>query len=519
VTTVDSTTLRRLILEGGEFALIDVREERPFGQDGHVLTACHVPLSRLELRIGALVPRKATRLVVTDGGEGLAARAVPVLQALGYTDVSRHEAGAPAWAAAGFELFTGTNVPSKAFGEVLELVCHTPALDADEVRRRLAAGEDMTILDSRPWDEYRAFHIPGGIDCPGAELAYRVRDLVPDPATVIVVNCAGRTRSILGAQSLINAGVPNPVHALRNGTIAWEWIDAPLAHGDGPRHGAVSEDALSWSWRQADALARRAGVGFIDPETLDAWRRDGARTLHLFDVRAPEESAGATLPGATAIAGGQLVQETDAWVAVRDARIVLVDDTGVRARMTASWLRQMGHPEVHVLEVDVRDHAVPPPPAAPHGAPAIEPARAVAEGWSLLDLSSWSRFHRGHPSGAVWGLRSFLDDALALLPKDRPLAILDDENGHLAAFACSDLGGHRTTEVRVLEGGFRAWRAASLPVREGGLDMPHARADAHLLHWDLEDDGDAARRAYIDWELGLPAQIERDGLLRFDVLT
>jgi hypothetical protein len=34
------------------------------------------------------------------------------------------------------------------------------------------------------------------------------------------VNCAGRTRSIIGTQSLINAGVPNPVTALRNG-IPW----------------------------------------------------------------------------------------------------------------------------------------------------------------------------------------------------------------------------------------------------------------------------------------------------------
>ena len=312
MTAIDSAALRRLILAGGEFALIDVREERAFGEDGHLLTACHVPLSRLELRIGALVPRQATTLVVTDGGDDLAARAVPVLQALGYTDVRRHAGGALAWAAAGFELFTGTNVPSKAFGEVLELACHTPALDAVEVRARMAAGENLAILDSRPWDEYRAFHIPGGIDCPGAELAYRVRDLVPDPATTIVVNCAGRTRSILGAQSLVNAGVPNPVFALRNGTIAWEWIEAPLAHGDGPRHGPVSDGALSWSLRRADVLARRAGVGLIGLATLDTWRRDPDRTLYVFDVRAPEEAAVATLPGATAIAGGQLVQETDA---------------------------------------------------------------------------------------------------------------------------------------------------------------------------------------------------------------
>ena len=56
---------------------------------------------------------------------------------------------------------------------------------------------------------------------PGAELVLRVRDIAPSPDTTIVVNCAGRTRSIIGAQSLINAGIPNKVVALRNGTMGW----------------------------------------------------------------------------------------------------------------------------------------------------------------------------------------------------------------------------------------------------------------------------------------------------------
>ena len=57
---------------------------------------------------------------------------------------------------------------------------------------------------------------------PGGELVYRIGDLAPDPKTLVVVNCAGRTRSIMGAESLRRAGIPNKVVALRNGTMGWE---------------------------------------------------------------------------------------------------------------------------------------------------------------------------------------------------------------------------------------------------------------------------------------------------------
>ena len=80
-------------------------------------------------------------------------------------------------------------------------------------------------------DEFNRMSIPGGINCPGAELTHRIAALAPDPATTVVVNCAGRTRSILGAQSLRHAGVPNPVVALRNGTMGWHLAGFELEHG------------------------------------------------------------------------------------------------------------------------------------------------------------------------------------------------------------------------------------------------------------------------------------------------
>jgi rhodanese-related sulfurtransferase len=326
----------------GELAVLDVREEGVFAR-GHLLLASSLPLSRLELRVFDLVPRRGTPVVLCDDDDGLAARAAKRLHAFGYTDLRILEGGVAAWRHAGYMLFTGVNVPSKAFGEFIEASVQTPHIAAAELKARLDAGEDVVVLDSRPLEEYRVMSIPGAVDCPGAELVYRAHDLAPSPRTLVVVNCAGRTRSIIGAQSLIDAGVPNPVMALKDGTMGWHLAGFDLEHGMERPPPDVSPAGLERARAAAGRVAARFGVRTIERASLDRWRPEGeARSLYLLDVRSPEEYEAGHLPGSLPAPGGQLVQKTDAYVAVRGARVVLVDDDGVRARMTASWLVQMG---------------------------------------------------------------------------------------------------------------------------------------------------------------------------------
>ncbi len=505
--------LRERIVAGGEFALLDVRESGPFAC-GHILTASNLPLSRLELGIEALVPRKATFVALTDGGEGLAWRAAAVLDAMGYGNLAFHEGGAPSWQAAGGELFEGTNVPSKAFGEIVEIALGTPVLDAEEVRRRVEAGDDIIILDGRPWDEYRDFNIPGGISCPNSELPLHIRDLVGSEAITVVVNCAGRTRSIIGAQTLRNTDLPNPVYSLENGTIGWEWAGYPLERGASRRYCDATKKALSWSREQCERMAWRTGVGTIDGATLEAWRGDQTTTLHLFDVRSPEEHAAGTLPGWLMIEGTQLVQETDSWVAVRDARIVLADDCGTRSRVTGHWLRQMGYPNVHVLDTDMSPPRVRPPSRQAPGAPLVSPRHVLDNDFAIVDLSSSERFIERHPDGAFWGLRSRLEDVIHGLPNERPVALVDDREGHLAALAAVDLA-RLGIDARVVEGGLAAWVAAGLPVASGRDGALCTMDDQGAAPFELFDGPEAATRRYIAWETGLPEQIERDGLLQF----
>ena len=313
---------------------------------GHPLFAANMAAGRIPLEAETRLPRKDVSIVVYDDGEGLVATAADRLGALGYTDVRMLDGGLRGWKSAGYELFRDVNSYAKAFGELVESRRHTPSLPADEVAALIAGNANIRILDVRRPDEYATMNIPGSISLPGAELVLRAGRAAPDPETTIIVNCAGRTRSIIGTQSLINAGIANKVVALRNGTIGWTLAGQSLEQG-ADRHGGIGP--FEGAQANAREVAYRAGVRHVGAEEAMALERQTHRTLYRFDVRSREDYAAGHIKGFRHYPGGQLVQEIDIAAPVRGARILLTDDMGARADMTASWLAQMGW-ETYVLE-------------------------------------------------------------------------------------------------------------------------------------------------------------------------
>ena len=520
--------LKARLGDGGEIALLDVREEGGFSTR-HLLLASCVPLSRLELLIDDLVPRRGTPIVLCDAGEGLAGQAAERLAGFGYGDIAVLAGGLDGWAAAGLPLFSGVNVPSKAFGEVVETACHTPHISASELHRRMAAGEKLVVLDSRPIEEFRAMSIPGATDMPGAELAYRVHDVAPSPDTLVVVNCAGRTRSIIGAQSLINAGIANKVVALKDGTMGWSLAGLTLDHGKDRSAPPPSPAGLDKARAAAARVAARFDVRKIDATTLALWRQEALRrTTYLFDVRTLEEYLAGHLDGAVHAPGGQLVQATDKYAATRNARIVLADDTEVRAVMTASWLLQMGWRDVHVLAGGI---AGLPLVAGAHRPRVLGLEAAPAEGIKpaalqamlvrneavVVDVELSARHMRGHVPGAWFAVRARLKRALSRLPPALPL-VLTSADGRLARLAAADLpGGDR--RILALEGGTEAWAAAGLPLEPGLARLADDVDDVWRSPYaDAEPaKREAAMRAYLSWEVDLVEQVARDGSLNFHV--
>jgi rhodanese-related sulfurtransferase len=342
---VTPSQIRRALLLREEITLLDLRHETAFAT-GHPLFAANMSVDRIELEAEIRLPRKNVPIVVYDNGEDLVAQAADRLKALGYTDIRQLGGGLQAWKRAGYELFQDVNSYAKAFGELVESRRHTPSLAADEVAALIASDADIAILDVRRPDEYATMNIPGSVSVPGAELVLRAGGVAPDPETTIIVNCAGRTRSIIGTQSLINAGVANRVVALRNGTIGWTLAAQRLEHGADRRSGI---GLFAGATSNARDVAYRAGVRHLGVEDALALQADTRRTLYRFDVRASEDFVAGHLPGFRHYPGGQLVQEIDMAAPVRGARILLTDDMGVRADMTASWLAQMGW-EIYVLD-------------------------------------------------------------------------------------------------------------------------------------------------------------------------
>jgi rhodanese-related sulfurtransferase len=342
---VTPSQVRRALKLRDEIALLDVRHEAAYAT-GHPLFAANIAADRIALEAGTRLPRKDVPIVVYDAGEGLVSQAADRLAALGYTDVWELDGGLQGWRHAGYELFQDVNSYAKAFGELVESRRHTPSLSADEVAALLARKANVAVLDVRRFDEYATMNIPGSVSVPGAELVLRAARVAPDPDTTIIVNCAGRTRSIIGTQSLINAGVANKVVALRNGTIGWTLANQHLEHGAGRRGGIGLFEGAKTNARD---VAYRAGVRHLSPDEAMALQVQRHRTLYRFDVRESEEYAAGHIAGFRHYPGGQLVQEIDMAAPVRGARILLSDNMAVRADMTASWLAQMGW-ETYVLE-------------------------------------------------------------------------------------------------------------------------------------------------------------------------
>jgi rhodanese-related sulfurtransferase len=231
--------------------------------------------------------------------------------------------------------------------------------------------------------------------------------------------------------------------------------------------------------------------------------------------------------GVRSAPGGQLVQETDNYLATWGARVVLVDTDGVRAVMTASWLKQMGWDDVAVIRLEdvPGERATGPHRPRMFGlehatARTIGPAelkRRLETGTAmLLDLEYSKTYRNGHISGAWFSTRTRLSASLAKVPSAECI-VLTSADGALAHIAATELSATSSVPVVALDGGTLAWTAAGYPLAKGAERMVDTSDDVWLPPREHSGDRESAMRAYLAWEIDLVNQMRTDDDHRFKV--
>lgn len=518
--TIQPEQLKALRHNGCEYALFDVRDSAEAHRD-HIFGATFLPRRTLAPRIRGLVSRRDTPIVVYDGGDGdtRAALATAVLQRYGYVNVLQLANGLAAWRACGEETFKGSNLPSKWFGESVQESAQVPRMQGSELYNNLVEGRSYRIFDIRSPEEFTRSRIPGAMGLFGTDLAWAAEDLVQERLPV-VVHCSGRTRSIIACQSLRLMGVPS-VYALENGTMGWRLNGYPLEQGPASRDFTSTETSRRKGCEKTMRLACQAGVKRVDANTLMQWQveaQDGRLNLYLLDVRQLPEYAEGHLPGSLALPGGLAIQRTDEFIAVRTAKVVLIDDDETRASLAAYWLCAMGLPEVMVLKGGLnawkaegkllssgRGRAS--LPDAHEAAAVIEkvtPREVVAASSKtlLIYVDTQTRFLACRPPQARWVAFGHLEQTLSELRNEYPTKkiVLVAESESLAMTAALNVYLSGTQGVCVLEGGMATWRLEGLVLKSGPTAEVPVVQDVVVQPYDA---GYVAMRDYLDWEEAL----------------
>ena len=510
--------LNELLSSGSQFALIDVREAGEYNSS-HIPGSSLIPRRQLEFRMAAAAPFNDAKVVLCDDDGRRAKAAAITMERLGYTDASVLEGGINRWSSRDYPTEWGTNVPSKDFGEKMEVVHDVPEIDASDLHERIERGDKLVILDTRTPEEYQRFCIPGGRSMPGGELALRVTDVIKDldPDTTVVVNCAGRTRSIIGTRVLQRMGFSNAL-GLKNGTSGWVLAGYQLEQGaDRVALPEPSSEGLATAEAYAARLAAEDGVRYLDIANLQTiGDKQNHETVYLIDVRTQEEYKAGHIPGFRWFPGGQVVQRSDDVAVVHNSTVVFCCDGRARATFAASWYRQLGFKEVYAVEGGTGAWAAAGlklekgmPKEVPLGlAEARSKVRFLSPDqlhWAMasqvLFVDTSQDFIHGHLSGARWAPRGWLEfQAGDLAPSKEDTVAITCNYGQASLLAGATLKELGYRDVAVLEGGMDAWRQAGLPVETGLTGVMAPPTDVVLLGVDRNS---AEMMHYLRWETAL----------------
>jgi rhodanese-related sulfurtransferase len=509
--TISAHDLNTLMHSDRLYAVIDVRDWGEFSL-GQIPGASCIPRGSLEKYISVLVPQTAIHTVLYCDTGQRSTRAAASLESLGYTTVSILDGGVNAWTAAGYETQRGWSLRGKEYGERLQVEEGIPDITAEELHTRLKRGEELYIFDTRTEPEFQAAHLPGAYCAPGGQLALIAPEVVQDTNRTIVTNCAGRTRSILGAHILRRMGFAN-VYALNGGTGAWRIAGyaEELEKGDGASVPKLAKTGITACKQFAEQLVEEDHIPSLTAQELHTRQATG-ELIYVLDVRLLDEYQAGHIPGARFCPGTQVALLAGSLVGVKNAPIITMCAGRARAIIAASLLKGAGYPDVSILdggttawtehgfgletgmpqEIDfgqpvwmarllqglpagVQPEPLPVPglAAARAGAELLSPQALQAklsagEPLTLLDVRSAGDFATAHVPGARWLSRGRLDIEIEqCVPNKATRVVLMCRTGNLSPLSVPTLKALGYQDVAVLQDGYNAWQTAELPTEQG----------------------------------------------------
>ena len=521
ISEISAFELHQLLLEEANVVILDPREEGLFSLSPHIFQSINLPLSRIEWRLNYVLPKKNINIVVASDDEHLNDRTIKRLQEIGYLQLKKLKGGLDEWANQGYLLYTGFNTPSKAFGEFIEHEFNTPSISPEELNEWMRQGKDILLVDSRTPEEHNRGTIPSSLSIPGAELALRLPEMISNPDTTIIVNCAGRTRSIIGAQSLRNIKIKNKVMALRNGTMGWKLAGFEVEKNS--QKFTPDLNPTSGNLNLNKEILEKYHIKTADWECYQNWiSSDDPTMTYLFDVRMRNEYNERHPKGAIYSPGGQLIQATDTFIASKSARILLYDDHLIRSAITGSWLKQMGYKEVFQLDptdrkieftvgvelISIHEVKVDEIPKI-----SVETLFSSRNSYTVIDLSYGKNYVERHIDGAYWCVRSRLCDILERVDSTKPIVLTSDEP-LLANFAGQEIKNKFPNQIFLLDGGNSAWFSAGYPSGKGDNNILTEINDSFVKPFEAKNQVESMKQ-YLSWEIGLTEKVKNDETIKF----
>ena len=323
--SVSVDELDRLLREKNEIAVLDVREVFPYGV-GHIRLAVSLPLSQLELRVDALVPRRTVRMVVYDGdGRWLSDRAAARLEQLGYENVAVLHGGFEAWRLAGKAVVGRTNgitdPPEGPSGIAFRTIDNCVL----QQFRREANERTLYVLDVRTAPEFEAGHLAGSVSAGGDRIVQAPGVFVGvRGARIVLVDEPDAARATVTAARLVQMGIDD-VYVY------------PGVGGDAPLVGGAAPIAV---------LGLPEDVESIDPQTLHDLLAQGS--VVVLDLAPSPTFRRAHIPGAWFAIRSRLLHNVGSLHG--SGPIVLTSADGTLARFAAGDLVGATNRPVLVVE-------------------------------------------------------------------------------------------------------------------------------------------------------------------------